>query len=99
MNYRRSIILLVLLIFLVLGIVFSSSLPDGLETVARELHFVSTERAANWSLLPDYQLNDKLPAVVNHILSAIVGSVVLLFLTFGIVKLMNNKSNDDKGNS
>jgi hypothetical protein len=99
MKFRKYIIFSVLLIFLVRGIVFSSSLPDGLETVAYKLHFISAEKAANWSLLGDYQFSDKLPPVVNHILSAVVGGTVLIFLSIGIVKLMNRKTNEDKGNS
>jgi hypothetical protein len=99
MKLRRYIIFTALLILLVLGVVFSSSLPDGLETVARKLHFISAEKAHNWSLLGGYWFSDKLPAVVNHILSAVAGGMVLIFLSIGIVKLLNRKTDENKGNS
>ena len=99
MKLRKYIIFSVLLILLVMGIVFSSSLPDGLETVARKLHFISAEKASNWSLLGDYQVSGKLPVVVNHILSAAIGGVFLIFLSLGIVRLMNRKTDEDKGDS
>lgn len=99
MKLRKYSILAVLLILLVLGVVFSTSLPDGLETVAQKLHFISAQDGTDWSALEDYQISDKLPVVVNHILSAMAGGIVLIFLSIGIVKLMNNKTDEDKGNS
>ncbi len=99
MKASRYLLLFTVLILLVLGIAYSSSMPDGLETVARKLHFISAERSLNWSLLKSYQICEKLPEVVNHILSALVGSIVLLFMSFGIARLRESNPQKDKGNS
>ncbi len=77
------------MILLVLGVLvvltaFSSALPDGLEWVAGKLGFLQREREVYQAPLADYTVHSRLPAGINHILSAILGIGVVAGIVFGV---------------
>ncbi len=83
----------------VLLTLFSSSLPDGLESVAGHLGFSQAEQAAHDAPLAGYRVSGRLPQEANQIISAFAGMLVVagaVFLLFKIqvyFKKSNSRTN------
>jgi hypothetical protein len=83
------------LIFALLLAVLSplaSSSPDGLERVAEDKGFIETAREALFKLIPDYMFPGVGSEVVATILAAIIGTLLIFGITYGLAKLLKAKS-------
>ena len=91
---KQLIITLLIITVVMAGIFsgFSSSLPDGLEKVAKEFKIVKQSFVPyNVGLISDY----KLPGVRNHYLATslagIIGILIVLLLGIGFGRLLAKK--------
>ncbi len=87
-----------LVALLVFFTIFSSSLPDGLEWVAHRLGFQEREASAPVALFSDYTISQHLPAALNQILSALLGSLLLAGILFLLFRWQSCRNPDRKQN-
>jgi cobalt/nickel transport system permease protein len=78
---------------------FASSLPDGLEKIASQLHFLSHERSIGPVVISGYELPGLQSSFLAVLLAGLIGLFLVLALTYGLLRLTQRKSSVHKGRS
>ena len=82
---------LIFALFLALLSPLASSSPDGLERVAQDKGFIETAREALFNLIPDYVFPGIASEVAATILAAIIGTLLIFGITYGLGRLLKAK--------
>lgn len=70
------------------GIVIASAAPDGLEKLAEEAGFAARVQTLAPALMPDYQIPGGGPEWMRKVIAALAGLGLMLFVSFGVARLL-----------
>ncbi|MEJ2634766.1 MAG: PDGLE domain-containing protein [Calditrichia bacterium] len=88
-SVRLGWIIFGIFIILLLLTIFSSSLPDGLESVAGKLGILHHDNPQHAAPLADYTVSSQLPSGLNQILSGLIGAGLLSGIIYLIYHFRN----------
>jgi cobalt/nickel transport system permease protein len=75
---------------------FASADPDGLESVAEQLGFISLGQNAPYNLIPDYTIPGLGETSISTIMAGLVGATVVALIAILIIRTIRKPANSQR---